>query len=62
MFLVPFGVLLVLFFLSRAVYRLWLSPLSHIPGPKIAGKVTLPLTNPKLKDRNSPDFLVLCLP
>jgi hypothetical protein len=45
MFSVPFGVLFVLFFLSRAIYRLWFSPLSHIPGPKIAGKVTLPLAN-----------------
>lgn len=62
MFSVPFGVSLVLlFFLSRAIYRLWFSPLSHIPGPKIAGNVILLMVNHQLNVRNSPDFLVLCL-
>lgn len=27
-----------LFLVSRIVYRLWFSPLAHIPGPKIAGQ------------------------
>lgn len=31
--------LAVVFFLTRAIYRLWLSPLAHVPGPKIAGKM-----------------------
>jgi hypothetical protein len=36
---------IVLFFVSRAVYRLWFSPLAHIPGPRIAGMhtYTIPL-------------------
>lgn len=40
MALVTIVVLIVLFFVSRAVYRLWFSPLAHIPGPKIAGRHT----------------------
>ncbi|KAH6643100.1 cytochrome P450 [Boeremia exigua] len=36
MSLVPLAVVILLFFVSRAIYRLWLSPLAHIPGPKIA--------------------------
>ncbi|KAF1931945.1 cytochrome P450 [Didymella exigua CBS 183.55] len=30
------GLVSALFLLTRAVYRLWFSPLAHIPGPKIA--------------------------
>ena len=40
MALVTIAVLVALFFVSRAVYRLWFSPLSHIPGPRIAGMHT----------------------
>ncbi|OAL53530.1 cytochrome P450 [Pyrenochaeta sp. DS3sAY3a] len=36
MALLPLVALVIVFFVSRAIYRLWFSPLAHIPGPKLA--------------------------
>jgi hypothetical protein len=40
MILVTFAVSFLVFIVSRAVYRLWFSPLAQFPGPKIAGMLT----------------------
>lgn len=59
MSLVLIAVLVVLFFVTRAVYRLWFSPLAHIPGPKIAGKIIHTLNHLASDILFSFDFLVL---
>lgn len=33
-----FGGVIVLYWVCLAIYRLYLSPLAKVPGPKIAGK------------------------
>lgn len=30
------AVVAVAYFIALAVYRLWFSPISHVPGPKLA--------------------------
>jgi hypothetical protein len=55
-------VFVVLFFVSRAVYRLWFSPLAHIPGPRIAGMQTRSRFESQLIESHSIDLVVLRIP
>lgn len=54
--------LLALFWAGRLIYRLYFGPLSHIPGPKIAGEThTLSPAIEAWLNMSSRNNMVLCL-